>query len=180
MWSEGRRSHKDHSSRSLCACSDLCKTLTDLHYELHASTSNERFEVVAGPVADAGFLEGGVPLQYCVRCAQTRTKNLETTSILIKTTPIFARCSDKLLACSTCQSICFRLKILQSLAKVSHSHRFLSSSTRKGGSITYALAYQQYFLVLDPAQRRVPWNPRNHPKPATATLGGNAAGAGVG
>ena len=62
-------------------------------------------------------------------------------------------------------SICFRSKILQSLAKVSHSYRFLSSSIRKGGGGFHLAMIQpinQYFLasqlVLDPAQRGVTWN----------------------
>ena len=36
-------------------------------------------------------------------------------------------------------------------AKVNHRSSFLSSLAREEGS------YHQYFLVLDPAQRRVPW-----------------------
>ena len=99
------------------------------------------------------FLKGG-------SITISRAKILETTPILIKTMPIFAR-SNKLLALPVNWPF-FPLKILQNLAKVSHRHRFLSSSTRKGGSISYDLAYQQY-LVIDPAQKGGSMEPQEPP-----------------
>ena len=90
----------------------------------------------------------------------SRTNFQKPRPVLIKTTPIFARCSEKQLALPV-----NRQKILQRLAKVSLSHSFLSSLTRKGGF--HLACHQYYFLVIDPAQRGVPWNPRNHPKSAT-------------
>ena len=85
-------------------------------------------------MADAVFLEGG--FHYTI----TR-KILEAMPLLIKTTPIFARCSEKQLV--------NRPKIRQRLAKVSLS---FSSLTRKGGSINFSISLV-LLMAIDQAQR---------------------------
>ena len=111
------------------------------------------------------FLKGGsIP----ILCAKRTWKFLKPRPLLIKTMPVFAR-SDELLALPGNRSV-FDLNSAKpsGLLRWATATDFLVLQPERGVPFSYDLAYQQYFLVLDPAQRGVPWNPRNHPKSATA------------
>jgi hypothetical protein len=111
-------------------------------------------------VANSGFLEGGFHITV-VR--KVRAKFQKPHPFLRKTTPIL------MVSGRSYQSNrpVFERIFCKKHAEVSHSS-FLSCVAREGGvHFSLSLVSVQYFLVLGPAQRGVPWNPRNHPKSAT-------------
>ena len=61
--------------------------------------------------------------------------------------------------CPTCHSIRFQSRSLLRHAEVNQRSRFFSSLPKR----RFHLACHQYFFVLSPAQRGVPWNSRNPP-----------------
>ena len=122
----------------------LCTTQLNKNYRL------SQYYYLYLPVADAGFIEGG-PCNSIARKAHA--KILGPRPLLPKTTPIFDRFLREA-SCPICQSLHFQSRSLLRHAEVSHRSWFLSSLPKQGG---FQLACHS------PAQRGVPWNPRNPP-----------------